>query len=229
MVIESSVAEKYRKLADQDQFIFDEIFVHNAYQATELEIKGRVVIDVGANVGMFSLFAKECGASKVYALEPDEANFDILLKNLAEYDPDGVVQPMKKAVHSEGGKPFSTNNRGGESKALIGAGSLHTVSIPELLCFFSEQSDAVLKLDCEGAEYPIIYKTEGLELRRFEHLYMEIHVLEPDYDCVGRLVDHIQTKGFELNHVTTFNAYGPGGKPFVHPNKIYKFRRIPAR
>src|ERR1700753_3656667 len=59
-------------------FLFDEIFVENCYDAPGLLERGRVrtVIDVGANIGFFSIRAQQLWpGARTLAVEPQPANF----------------------------------------------------------------------------------------------------------------------------------------------------------
>jgi len=49
----------------------------------EIIHQGDNFVDIGANIGYFSLLAKSLGADLVYSFEPEEKNFDYLQKNLA--------------------------------------------------------------------------------------------------------------------------------------------------
>lgn len=42
---------------------------------------GDIFLDIGANIGMSSIRAESCGASKIYAIEPDPDVFQALEKN----------------------------------------------------------------------------------------------------------------------------------------------------
>ena len=63
---------------------FKEIFLENAYSiGLQKPVKeGAVIVDIGANVGFFSLFAaSQYKNSKIYSYEPVGANFKQLEKN----------------------------------------------------------------------------------------------------------------------------------------------------
>lgn len=42
---------------------------------------GDIFLDIGANIGMSSIRAESCGASQIYAIEPDPDIFEVLQKN----------------------------------------------------------------------------------------------------------------------------------------------------
>ncbi len=69
-------------------FIFKEIFEHHAYLRHGIALEPEaVVFDVGANVGLFALYAhKQCrGTASVYAFEPAPMTFGFLERNAAEH------------------------------------------------------------------------------------------------------------------------------------------------
>ena len=61
-----------------DEYIFKEI--RPSYNMLDIQ-EGDVVLDIGANIGAFSLYAEQQGATKIYSYEPDSDNFFILEKN----------------------------------------------------------------------------------------------------------------------------------------------------
>lgn len=88
-LIENSVAElpNGRMVSHLNQsetlFLYDEIFVNNSYLRHGIEINaGDTIFDVGANIGMFSLFVSDQAADVVvYAFEPLPAAFECLQRN----------------------------------------------------------------------------------------------------------------------------------------------------
>jgi len=63
--------------------------------------KGMIVVDVGANIGYYSLImAKSVGKdSLVYAFEPELSNYDLLVKNINL----NKIVPVKKAIADKNG------------------------------------------------------------------------------------------------------------------------------
>ena len=57
---------------DETQFLHEELFQERSYLKHGIVLeKGACVFDVGANIGLFSLFvARECEAARIYAFEP---------------------------------------------------------------------------------------------------------------------------------------------------------------
>ena len=72
----------------ETEFTYDEIFEQNSYLRHGVHLpEGAVVIDAGANIGMFSLFAaSSCRDARVIALEPIPQTCGILQINAGLYD-----------------------------------------------------------------------------------------------------------------------------------------------
>jgi len=89
-----------RRIAVFDQaetdFMYQEIFEERAYLADGLELDpGAVVFDVGANIGLFSLFvADESPGATIYAFEPIRPIYDILRSNASHYFPGARLFPF---------------------------------------------------------------------------------------------------------------------------------------
>jgi len=76
-----------RQFSD-DQFILDKVFYHNCYRLKKLPKSDevRVIIDIGAHIGIFTLVGLYGGYNKFYCFEPFIENYKVLLKNLEPYD-----------------------------------------------------------------------------------------------------------------------------------------------
>lgn len=68
-----------------------------------LAAESRVVVDIGANTGVFSLVAKNRNAAaRVVAIEPISENFDVLTRNCRENNFD--IRPLNVALSDKSGK-----------------------------------------------------------------------------------------------------------------------------
>ncbi|HEX2210284.1 MAG TPA: amino acid adenylation domain-containing protein, partial [Longimicrobium sp.] len=84
-------------------FLYEEVFVERGYLQHGIELRpGSVVFDVGANIGMFSLYAGvSCPGVKVYAFEPIPAIHAVLRLNAELYGWD--IQPRPVALGRDPG------------------------------------------------------------------------------------------------------------------------------
>jgi len=82
-----------------DIYTVNEIFVEKVYAAAAARLRDvRTVIDLGANIGLASLyFLGEFPQSRVLALEPDHRNFQFLDGNLSSFQRDGRAMVMEAA------------------------------------------------------------------------------------------------------------------------------------
>ena len=66
---------------------------------------GMVVVDIGANIGYYTLIAAKLVGNKgiVYAFEPEPSNYELLCQNIAINGYTNVV-PIEKAVSKTSGK-----------------------------------------------------------------------------------------------------------------------------
>ncbi|MGK5532497.1 amino acid adenylation domain-containing protein [Streptomyces sp. URMC 129] len=77
-----------RHTRSEVDFLYADIFERDAYTKHGLSIRpGDCVVDVGGNIGLFSLFAHEQSqGGRIYAFEPVPELFELLRENLRLYD-----------------------------------------------------------------------------------------------------------------------------------------------
>jgi amino acid adenylation domain-containing protein/FkbM family methyltransferase len=90
----------------ETDFTYGEIFTGDGYLRHGVTVApGDVVFDVGANIGLFSLFvAARCPQASIYAFEPIPATFDLLRRNLAVYAPNANALPCGLSDRPRTGK-----------------------------------------------------------------------------------------------------------------------------
>jgi 31-O-methyltransferase len=78
---------------EEVDWLYDEIFVRGAYAQQGVTLNaGDVVLDVGANIGMFSLYAsKQAPNVTIHAFEPIPLLADILAENWQEHGIQGTI------------------------------------------------------------------------------------------------------------------------------------------
>ncbi|MFN8445379.1 MAG: hypothetical protein U0175_31610 [Caldilineaceae bacterium] len=77
----------WNKLQISD-LIYNEVFLKQEYLGNILALKDcRYVVNIGANIGMFTRFAKLRNlALVIHAFEPIKATYDVLVKNIERQD-----------------------------------------------------------------------------------------------------------------------------------------------
>jgi len=164
------------------------------------------IFDIGANAGYFSLFALgRFPGARIFAFEPVPANFH-LLERQRELNPQADMTCIRKAMAGQGGElelafdaadPFSTSatvcySASGQPDTIrVAAVTLHDVFAE----FRIERCD-LLKLDCEGAEYGILYGCSPEDLRRIRQIAMEVHPGPGPEENVDALDAFLRANGF---------------------------------
>jgi len=116
----------------------------------------KVILDAGANIGLFSLYALSTGTASVIAFEPSPANARCLLENLDEYRKAGRLTLVPQGVWSEEAKlRFSTkntNNPGSHHLSANGDIEVSVTSIDRAVRELGITHLDYIKMDVEGAE-----------------------------------------------------------------------------
>lgn len=127
----SGLPDEHRQLV----FARTTTFIMNQYEyAGAVGVRqGDTVLDCGACFGESALWARMCGAEKVYSFEPSPSTFSFLKRNAERYDPDGKwFFPESVAVgDKEERLPFLENpeHPGGNGFAAEGGVEVPVVSL----------------------------------------------------------------------------------------------------
>ncbi|MCZ2809372.1 MAG: FkbM family methyltransferase [Candidatus Bathyarchaeota archaeon] len=126
--------------------------------------KDMVVVDIGANIGYYTLLAARLAGEegKVFAFEPEPYNYRLLCKNIEVNGYRNVI-PKQKAVFSKTGKMklfLDTRNLGGHSlsEANVDRGASITIEATSLDDFFKNTNYKidVIKMDVQGSEMGVL-------------------------------------------------------------------------
>ncbi len=150
---------------------------------------GDAIIDIGGHIGSFAIHAAtRYPTLKVHSFEPVPANYALLSENLRLNGLTERVSASNVAVASGGGDRTifaSAANSGMNSFfPLAGDGATRltvpTIRLNEYLSKRSIGGIFVLKLDCEGAEYEILYQCDPAALQRTKLILLEYHTIHTD-------------------------------------------------
>lgn len=159
--------------------VVDEIFLLKRYIYKNLVLvkKHDIVVDIGAHIGTFTLFALINGARKVYAYEPTHKNVkyikencknykNIKVKNYAVSDTNSLIN-LYVDIPDGGNSIIRTNGRRIKK--------VKSVTLENI--FKNEKLDKInfLKIDCEGAEGLIFKALPDYVLKRIDKIAMEYH------------------------------------------------------
>jgi FkbM family methyltransferase len=143
-----------------------------------------VVVDVGANIGFFTLFALINDASRVLCYEPNSQAFKTLEQNIIENNFQPKVTAIHKAVGAEDGETISIpieSSPYNQSVKLVAERddslfeTVATVSLNEQISEHNIEHVDLLKMDCEGAEFDIFPSLTETTIRKIKEIRMEVH------------------------------------------------------
>jgi FkbM family methyltransferase len=152
---------------------FWEIWHEGCYDAIAVD-HPRCVVDVGANIGVFSLYQSMLKrAEQVIAFEPSPEVFSRLMQNI-ELNDIKNVRVVNAAVGNESGTlSFSESRISANSKVSeIGALKVTCVRLDDELRDVSRID--ILKIDTEGYETHVL-RGAGETLKKTERIAVEIH------------------------------------------------------
>lgn len=142
------------------------LLMHGEFAPGELHTLGKLLkpgmtfVDVGANIGYFSLMAaKAVGSSgKVYAFEPENENYNLLQKNIDENNYINVT-PIKKAVSDiVGTTKFYLRDDNLCAHSIVPREGDHVVEVETTTLdeYLKGVQVDVVKIDVEGAEPKVL-------------------------------------------------------------------------
>lgn len=188
-------------LSTTADYVAKELNEDNEYDFENIDFKeGDCVIDIGGNIGMVSIYlAKKFPFLKIYAFEPVRENYENFLKNIKLNNiPDGTIIVENKAVTSDGRNicmNVGITNKGGSSMYDMGEknelyireyenSNVPSITLNDIFKKYNINNLKLLKIDCEGAEFEILYNTDPNILKNIEILKGEFHdgKLEMEHD-----------------------------------------------
>ncbi len=190
---------------------FKEIFMEGSYTiGLGRSIPDRpTIIDIGANAGFFTFFAaSRFPGAKIFSYEPVESNYRQLERNQA-LNSNARVLCFQKAVSGYSGKiaiSFDPGDSFTTSASIFGCSDsqLKTVQVPcvNLPEIFDEhQLDRcnLLKMDCEGSEFEILYNCPVIYLHRVDQMAIEVHGRKEANQNIESLAGYLNSIDFNTH------------------------------
>lgn len=209
-----------------NDLLFDNLgYILSDYFCTQNYInavkKDDIVLDIGAHVGIFSLFALLRGkAKKIYAVEPSIEHFAALSEMIKYNHYEDQIIPIQKAISNKNGTAeffhimenrtmFSLHNPLNKPKSDE---IVTTITLKTLMDDLKIDHVDLMKMDIEGEEYNILAHSEFDEIaKKIDRIIMELHSWSKmsSETLNASLIDH----GFKIERIAgdAFNifAYKP--------------------
>lgn len=190
------------RAGEWDREIWASVVLRGEYALPASFQEGDVVVDVGCHIGAFSWLALSRGAAAVLAVEANPESFHLALANLSRYPdrPERVATTPCILWRSDGQDPppfalqphdTQTGNSGSYTVMGLGLQEAPFQETPFQEAPFASSFEArrevkgldellrglphvrLLKIDCEGSEYPILMTSRYLD--RVEEIVGEYH------------------------------------------------------
>jgi FkbM family methyltransferase len=196
------------------EFLFQEIWLRHTYDPPGYEIAaGDVVIDIGANIGVFATYAAtRAPGVRVYAYEPFPESAHWLRQNVAASGLNNVRVHQQAVAAATGTRQLHTDPGNWimhslSEAAVSGAGvEVECVSLADIFRQEGLERCDLLKMDCEGSEYEILPACPPEVLARVRKIVGEYHE-GPQYGGTGReLCALLEARSFRIEQ---FEATGP--------------------
>jgi FkbM family methyltransferase len=183
------------------------------------------VLDVGANVGQFSLATRACmPAARIVAFEPLEEAARTFRR---VFDRDPHVELHQAAIGPQSGTITMHVSARMDSSSILTIGESQTrvfpgteqrttevVRVERLSSFVSTEQlvgSVLLKLDVQGFELPALHGCEEL-LPNIEYVYVECSFIElyENQALADEVIGYLRAKGFVLHgvHNVTYDRSG---------------------
>jgi FkbM family methyltransferase len=167
-----------------DYSIAGELFLEHQYRFCDEVIKRAqdAIIDIGGHLGFFSLYAGLLNSKvPIFAFEPHEGNYALLKENLSQNHIKNVT-PKQLAVSNAVGQSelhISAEDLNHSMKrAIEPTGQIQKVQTTTLARIFEKNRLAkadLIKIDCEGSEFDILYATPPEIFQKCPALFIEYH------------------------------------------------------
>lgn len=169
---------------DGDYAVANELFVDHQYRFCDEVIKKakHCIIDIGGHLGFFSLMTATLNPTvPIYSFEPHMGNYELLKINLKNNRIKNV-HPKQLAISDTVGQTQLLISQEDLNHSLEHAieptGKTQTVQTTTLERIFTKNRITrcdLLKLDCEGSEFKIIYSTTPELFNKIDHIFLEYH------------------------------------------------------
>lgn len=171
-----------------------------------------VVIDIGAHIGLFSLYVSQFYKNgSIFCFEPIKENYDLLSYNIS-LNKRKNVKAFQKAVADKSGvvKVFLSPDAAAHSLFLKGSSyqEVESISLKEILDSHEIESCDLLKMDCEGSEYMILNSLPEKYFDRIHKVVMEYHLITEKPELIQDLVRKLVSLNYEVVTEKKTDDYG---------------------
>jgi len=202
-----------------DMVIFWLVFVRRHYPVNASD---RVIIDVGANIGLFTIYAaRQAPGAKIIAIEPfpetcrrlrrqvEDNHFAdrVTVLNCAvaektgwgEMDSAEGIPSQYRRIRSEVTATLNAKHRGGAALEELPGVPVENRTLADILELAGADNVDLMKMNIHGSEYAVLMNTPARVLQRFRRIAVQYHELPAAVEMgKTQLFSYLGKNGFRL-------------------------------
>ena len=189
---------------------------------------GATILDLGANIGTFSVYAATSARGvRIWAYEPLADFHSLLAKNVEINRLGGAIRCFNCAVGADTGRrQLVVENEAFSFPTLLAPEGIRAgrrvevecTALIEILDSNSLQHVDLVKMDCEGSEYEILYGAPDACFERIREIRMEYHNLPAERCNVRDLMAFLRERNYTITMVSADAASRPSGNLWARKN-----------
>lgn len=194
----------YLNSEEETRLSYSEIFLLKSFKREGIELEsGDCVFDVGAGIGLFSLFAGKLSPNvAIYSYEPSSSAFQVLEKNLELH--------LAKNV-----RPFQLALGSSRENSLSAKIKEHKISRIDLL-----------RIDASGAELDIL---EGIEVEDWARIKQVMIEVDEMNNRVRRITDLLNRHHFDVTSRKFLETDDEGATYNIYAKQVDEIALLGAR
>lgn len=190
-----------RKRIAGDVNTITEVIIRDEYKTLKPYLKDAIVLDIGAYIGDSSVKFVMEGAKKVFGYEPHPESFKIACRNVELNNlgsriilkNSGVSNKREKKVINEDCREGASGCFGLANYRSFTGAVIDLLPLDSIILTIGDVD--VMKMDCEGAEFPAILSCPVEILRRIKVMVIEYHS-DPE-----SLIVYLKKAGFLVHKI----------------------------
>lgn len=200
-LLEEDLQKHFTESINYTDVIIDQFNTLNYYQ-NFISKKDKIILDIGANVGLFALHLSS-SADKIICIEPTPSHFNLLKKLTNGFK---NIECVHGAVSNQDGiAKFYTSVSNTTTNSLIARDVSSTLEVPAYTIesiIKNANLDRVdfIKMDIEGSEYIVLDEaTLSYIGKNIPKILIEFHDVRSN-NQVPKYIEIFKELGFESNH-----------------------------
>lgn len=172
----------------------------------------QTIIDIGANMGSFAVYAAQsCPKARIYCYEPEQRNFSFLSQNIGINSLDQRVTAFQYAVASNSGQRELCIGESPINSLVIGADnamrqSVNCTTLKDIIADQKLDRIDLLKMNCEGAEYEILENCSPTVFERISNIRLEYHQIDSSTKNGDALARFLERQGYIIERFTQYRG-----------------------